>query len=94
MVSESFLDSFSYPDNCQTLDTVSVDSSDSLETSFSACSPDNISRWEKLDIDCEGCARIPSVLTTHLHLNNISREKKKNFIYFLKNIQDSSPEYS
>ncbi|KAF6728778.1 Pleckstrin homology-like domain family B member 2 [Oryzias melastigma] len=43
MVSESFLDSFSYPDNCQTLDTVSVDSSDSLETSFSACSPDNIS---------------------------------------------------
>ncbi|RVE63794.1 hypothetical protein OJAV_G00139820 [Oryzias javanicus] len=43
MVSESFLDSFSYPDNCQALDTVSVDSSDSLETSFSACSPDNIS---------------------------------------------------
>ncbi|XP_024121704.1 pleckstrin homology-like domain family B member 2 isoform X2 [Oryzias melastigma] len=43
MVSESFLDSFSYPDNCQTLDAVSVDSSDSLETSFSACSPDNIS---------------------------------------------------
>lgn len=39
-----FLDSFSYPDNSQTSDTVSVDSSDSLETSFSACSPDNISR--------------------------------------------------
>ncbi|CAN9501411.1 unnamed protein product [Ophioblennius macclurei] len=45
MVSEPnvFLDSFSYPDNSQTSDTVSVDSSDSLETSFSACSPDNIS---------------------------------------------------
>ncbi|XP_035767612.1 pleckstrin homology-like domain family B member 2 isoform X1 [Neolamprologus brichardi] len=38
-----FLDSFSYPDNSQTSDTISVDSSDSLETSFSACSPDNIS---------------------------------------------------
>ncbi|KAK2828595.1 hypothetical protein Q5P01_019629 [Channa striata] len=38
-----FLDSFSYPDNSQASDTVSVDSSDSLETSFSACSPDNIS---------------------------------------------------
>uniref|UniRef100_A0A8C7Y072 Pleckstrin homology-like domain, family B, member 2a n=1 Tax=Oryzias sinensis TaxID=183150 RepID=A0A8C7Y072_9TELE len=43
MVSESFLDSFSYPDNSQALDTMSVDSSDSLETTFSACSPDNIS---------------------------------------------------
>ncbi|XP_033505795.1 pleckstrin homology-like domain family B member 2 isoform X5 [Epinephelus lanceolatus] len=44
MVSEPsvFLDSF-YPDNSQASDTVSVDSSDSLETSFSACSPDNIS---------------------------------------------------
>lgn len=39
-----FLDSFTYPDNSQASDTVSVDSSDSLETSFSACSPDNISR--------------------------------------------------
>ncbi|KAK7926096.1 hypothetical protein WMY93_008406 [Mugilogobius chulae] len=38
-----FLDSFSFADNSQTSDTVSVDSSDSLETSFSACSPDNIS---------------------------------------------------
>ncbi|KAF3706485.1 Pleckstrin -like proteiny-like domain family B member 2 [Channa argus] len=38
-----FLDSFAYPDNSQASDTVSVDSSDSLETSFSACSPDNIS---------------------------------------------------
>ncbi|XP_028322363.1 pleckstrin homology-like domain family B member 2 isoform X2 [Gouania willdenowi] len=38
-----FLDMFSYPDNSQTSDTISVDSSDSLETSFSACSPDNIS---------------------------------------------------
>lgn len=48
MVSEPnvFLDSFSYPDNSQASDTVSVDSSDSLETSFSACSPDNISRLE------------------------------------------------
>ncbi|XP_038550998.1 pleckstrin homology-like domain family B member 2 isoform X1 [Micropterus salmoides] len=45
MVSEPnvFLDSFTYPDNSQASDTVSVDSSDSLETSFSACSPDNIS---------------------------------------------------
>ncbi|KAK5619946.1 hypothetical protein CRENBAI_004840 [Crenichthys baileyi] len=45
MVSEPnmFLDAFSYPDSSQVLDTVSVDSSDSLETSFSACSPDNIS---------------------------------------------------
>ncbi|XP_044077575.1 pleckstrin homology-like domain family B member 2 [Siniperca chuatsi] len=45
MVSEPnvFLDSFSYPDNSQASDTVSVNSSDSLETSFSACSPDNIS---------------------------------------------------
>ncbi|XP_053702977.1 pleckstrin homology-like domain family B member 2 [Synchiropus splendidus] len=38
-----FLDSLTYPDNSFTSDTVSVDSSDSLETSFSACSPDNIS---------------------------------------------------
>ncbi|XP_051258282.1 pleckstrin homology-like domain family B member 2 isoform X2 [Dicentrarchus labrax] len=38
-----YLDSFTYPDNSQASDTVSVDSSDSLETSFSACSPDNIS---------------------------------------------------
>ncbi|XP_077449272.1 pleckstrin homology-like domain family B member 2 isoform X3 [Stigmatopora argus] len=38
-----FLDSLSYPDNHQASDTVSVDSSDSMETSFSACSPDNIS---------------------------------------------------
>ncbi|XP_051902706.1 pleckstrin homology-like domain family B member 2 isoform X2 [Hippocampus zosterae] len=38
-----FLDSLSYPDNSQASDTISVDSSDSMETSFSACSPDNIS---------------------------------------------------
>nr|XP_061801479.1 pleckstrin homology-like domain family B member 2 [Nerophis lumbriciformis] len=38
-----FLESLSYPDNNQASDTVSVDSSDSMETSFSACSPDNIS---------------------------------------------------
>ncbi|XP_068571909.1 pleckstrin homology-like domain family B member 2 isoform X2 [Cebidichthys violaceus] len=45
MVSEPsvFLDSFTYLDHSQASDTVSVDSSDSLETSFSACSPDNIS---------------------------------------------------
>lgn len=45
MISEPsvFLDSFSFADNSQASDTVSVDSSDSLETSFSACSPDNIS---------------------------------------------------
>ncbi|XP_029375808.1 pleckstrin homology-like domain family B member 2 [Echeneis naucrates] len=45
LVSESnvFLDSFAYRDNSHASDTISVDSSDSLETSFSACSPDNIS---------------------------------------------------
>ncbi|XP_037125186.1 pleckstrin homology-like domain family B member 2 isoform X4 [Syngnathus acus] len=45
MLSEAnvYLDSLSYPDNSQASDTVSVDSSDSMETSFSACSPDNIS---------------------------------------------------
>ncbi|KAK9536675.1 hypothetical protein VZT92_006439 [Zoarces viviparus] len=45
MISEPsvFLDSFTYLDHSQTSDTVSVHSSDSLETSFSACSPDNIS---------------------------------------------------
>ncbi|XP_031725065.1 pleckstrin homology-like domain family B member 2 isoform X3 [Anarrhichthys ocellatus] len=45
MISEPsvFLDSFTYLDHSQTSDTVSVHSSDSLETSFSACTPDNIS---------------------------------------------------
>lgn len=45
-VSESnvFLDSFHYADNGHAFDTLSVDSSDSMETSISACSPDNISR--------------------------------------------------
>uniref|UniRef100_A0A4W5R7E0 Pleckstrin homology-like domain, family B, member 2a n=1 Tax=Hucho hucho TaxID=62062 RepID=A0A4W5R7E0_9TELE len=44
-VSESnvFLDSFHYTDNSHAFDTLSVDSSDSMETSISACSPDNIS---------------------------------------------------
>uniref|UniRef100_A0A8C7N9D4 Pleckstrin homology-like domain family B member 2 n=1 Tax=Oncorhynchus kisutch TaxID=8019 RepID=A0A8C7N9D4_ONCKI len=44
-VSESnvFLDSFHYTDNGHAFDTLSVDSSDSMETSISACSPDNIS---------------------------------------------------
>uniref|UniRef100_A0A4W5JQ76 Uncharacterized protein n=1 Tax=Hucho hucho TaxID=62062 RepID=A0A4W5JQ76_9TELE len=45
-VSESnvFLDPFHYADNGHGFDTLSVDSSDSMETSISACSPDNISR--------------------------------------------------
>lgn len=58
MVSEPnvFLESFSYPDNSQASDTVSVDSSDSLETSFSACSPDNISRLEtQMKVSFEKC---------------------------------------
>lgn len=38
-----YLDAFGYRDN-QAFDTMSVDSSDSMETSISACSPDNISR--------------------------------------------------
>ncbi|XP_064837134.1 pleckstrin homology-like domain family B member 2 isoform X2 [Oncorhynchus masou masou] len=44
-VSESnvFLDSFHYTDNGHAFDTLSVESSDSMETSISACSPDNIS---------------------------------------------------
>uniref|UniRef100_A0A3Q2ZSY7 Pleckstrin homology-like domain family B member 1 n=1 Tax=Kryptolebias marmoratus TaxID=37003 RepID=A0A3Q2ZSY7_KRYMA len=37
-----YLDAFGYRDN-QAFDTLSVDSSDSIETSISACSPDNIS---------------------------------------------------
>ncbi|XP_030612174.1 pleckstrin homology-like domain family B member 2 isoform X2 [Archocentrus centrarchus] len=37
-----YLDSFGYRDN-QAFDTMSVDSSDSIETSISACSPDNVS---------------------------------------------------
>ena len=45
-VSESnvFLDPFHFLDNGANFDTMSVESSDSLETSISACSPDNISR--------------------------------------------------
>ncbi|XP_013984750.1 pleckstrin homology-like domain family B member 1 isoform X5 [Salmo salar] len=44
-VSESnvFLDPFHYADNGHGFDTLSMDSSDSMETSISACSPDNIS---------------------------------------------------
>ncbi|XP_041750169.1 pleckstrin homology-like domain family B member 2 isoform X1 [Coregonus clupeaformis] len=44
-VSESnvFLDPFHYTDNGHAFDTLSADSSDSMETSISACSPDNIS---------------------------------------------------
>ncbi|XP_056457608.1 pleckstrin homology-like domain family B member 2 isoform X3 [Gadus chalcogrammus] len=37
-----YLDSFGYRDN-QPFDTMSVDSSDSIDTSISACSPDNVS---------------------------------------------------
>ncbi|GAA6075767.1 pleckstrin homology-like domain family B member 1 isoform X2 [Tachysurus ichikawai] len=44
-VSESnfYLNPFHHVDNVTNFDTVSVESSDSLETSISACSPDNIS---------------------------------------------------
>ncbi|KAJ7996707.1 hypothetical protein DPEC_G00239810 [Dallia pectoralis] len=38
-----FLEPFHYTDNSHTFETISVDSSDSMETSASACSPDNIS---------------------------------------------------
>ncbi|XP_055037302.2 pleckstrin homology-like domain family B member 2 isoform X12 [Misgurnus anguillicaudatus] len=38
-----YLDSFGYQDNGRTFDTLSVDSSDSMDTSISACSPDNVS---------------------------------------------------
>ncbi|XP_077098327.1 pleckstrin homology-like domain family B member 2 isoform X6 [Siphateles boraxobius] len=38
-----FLDPFHYLDNGHNFDTMSVDSTESLETSISACSPDNIS---------------------------------------------------
>ncbi|XP_047424282.1 pleckstrin homology-like domain family B member 2 isoform X2 [Mugil cephalus] len=37
-----YLDAFGYRDN-QAFDTMSIDSSDSIETSISACSPDNVS---------------------------------------------------
>ncbi|XP_076869638.1 pleckstrin homology-like domain family B member 2 [Brachyhypopomus gauderio] len=38
-----YLDSPGYRDNGHAFDTLSVDSSDSMETSISACSPDNVS---------------------------------------------------
>ncbi|XP_014012701.1 pleckstrin homology-like domain family B member 2 isoform X6 [Salmo salar] len=41
--SNVYLDSYGYCDNGQAYDTMSVDSSDSMETSISACSPDNVS---------------------------------------------------
>ncbi|XP_069493286.1 pleckstrin homology-like domain family B member 2 isoform X2 [Ambystoma mexicanum] len=44
--SNVFLDNFRYPEHSykeQAFDTLSLDSSDSMETSVSACSPDNIS---------------------------------------------------
>lgn len=49
-VSESnmYLNTFYHMDNDANFDTVSVGSSNSLETSISACSPQNISRWFSL----------------------------------------------
>ncbi|KAK7123653.1 hypothetical protein R3I93_021926 [Phoxinus phoxinus] len=41
--SNVYLDSFGYQDNGRAFDTMSMDSSDSMETSISACSPDNVS---------------------------------------------------
>ncbi|XP_031652350.1 pleckstrin homology-like domain family B member 2 isoform X7 [Oncorhynchus kisutch] len=41
--SNVYLDTYGHCDNGQAYDTMSVDSSDSMETSISACSPDNIS---------------------------------------------------
>ncbi|XP_026861140.2 pleckstrin homology-like domain family B member 2 isoform X4 [Electrophorus electricus] len=41
--SNVYLDSPGYRDNGHAFDTLSVDSSDSMETSISACSPDNVS---------------------------------------------------
>ncbi|KAF1398001.1 Pleckstrin homology-like domain family B member 2, partial [Eudyptes chrysocome] len=44
--SNVYLNSFHYPDHSykdHAFDTLSLDSSDSMETSISACSPDNIS---------------------------------------------------
>lgn len=38
-----YLDAFGFRDS-QAFDTMSVDSTDSIETSISACSPDNVSR--------------------------------------------------
>ncbi|KAM3601044.1 uncharacterized protein V6R79_006531 [Siganus canaliculatus] len=61
-----FLDSFMYPDNSQVSDTVSVDSSDSLETSFSACSPDNISRSATNEPDTS-TVTVPSLCHEQLH---------------------------
>lgn len=40
-----YLESFGYQEN-QAFDTMSVDSTDSIETSISACSPDNVSRYQ------------------------------------------------
>ncbi|XP_052339446.1 pleckstrin homology-like domain family B member 2 isoform X4 [Oncorhynchus keta] len=41
--SNVYLDTYGHCDNGQAYDTMSVDSSDSMETSISACSPDNVS---------------------------------------------------
>ncbi|CAB1340887.1 unnamed protein product, partial [Coregonus sp. 'balchen'] len=47
--SNVYLDTYGYRDNGQAYDTMSVDSSDSMETSISACSPDNVSWREDLE---------------------------------------------
>lgn len=44
--SNVYLNTFHHLENGAKFDTASVESSDSLETSISACSPDNISRWD------------------------------------------------
>lgn len=73
-----FLDSFSYPDNSQASDTISVESSDSLETSFSACSPDNISRSEHrgLKYSRQSAAKLSeliSMLSNSASMSNVAK---------------------
>lgn len=89
MVSEPnvFLDSFSYPDNSQASDTVSVDSSDSLETSFSACSPDNISRLER-NCDDVWMKGLWKVQTVQICVN----QKKKSCIFRKRSWSIKAPE--
>ncbi|KAI4898585.1 hypothetical protein NFI96_033238 [Prochilodus magdalenae] len=56
-----YLDSLGYRDNGHAFDTLSVDSSDSMETSISACSPDNISRFG-LVLLRSGCSSVSVVV--------------------------------
>ncbi len=49
-----FLEPFHFMDNGLNFDTMSVDSTESLETSISACSPDNISRWDQDFVQDQG----------------------------------------